>query len=277
MPPAKRRTDASRRLKERGRAAPESARNAEDYWTLSARPLHALGLLMPLILLYELGSVYYLTDFKHGTQQSVKAKSLLDSFFQQFGLVGMLLPGVALLLVLVIWHAMSRDKWSIKPVVVVGMAMEAALWALPLLVLGGIRASMQSRFPPAMAPLAAADLQSMSEGAKLTISVGAGIYEEFFFRLIGIALVHLLIHDVLRAPKLAAQIIAVAVTSIAFAAYHPQTNMFGASVNWLDTFFFTSAGVYFACVYLSRGFGIVVATHAIYDVIVLIFASNIGL
>lgn len=279
-----RRTDASRRLKARGTAkpAPPPAHGADDYWTLSSRPLHAFAFLLVPILLYELGSLLYLTDIRRGIQQSVKAKTWVDTFFQQFGihesgLFGMLLPGIACLAVLLAWHVLNRDRWQVRPVVLVGMLLEAALWTLPLLVLGGIKSSMASHASPtlaALAPVAAAgDLQTLSLPARATISIGAGIYEELVFRLAGLGILHFLLRDVLKSPNPLAIGLSIAATAAGFALYHPDSIVHG-SLHWLNFGFYFSAGVYFGAVFLSRGFGIVVATHAIYDIVVLVFMPS---
>jgi hypothetical protein len=39
--------------------------------------------------------------------------------------------------------------------------------------------------------------------------------------------------------------------------------------------FYLASGAYFSMVYILRGFGIVAATHAVYDVFVVLLASSI--
>ncbi|MGH7132998.1 MAG: lysostaphin resistance A-like protein [Phycisphaerales bacterium] len=278
-----RRTDASRRLKARGTVKHQPDLGArDDYWTLSARPLHAFAFLLVPILLYELGSLLYLTDIRRGIQQSVKAKTWVDTFFQQFGihesgLVGMLLPGIACLAVLLCWHILNKDRWQVRPMILLGMLFEAALWTLPLLVLGGIKSSMASHFPHAAAlaagPMAGADLQTLSLPARATISIGAGIYEELVFRLAGLGIVHFVLRDMLKTPEAFAKTFAVLATAIGFALYHPDS-LSGGSIHWLNFGFYVSAGIYFGALFLYRGFGIVVATHAIYDIVVLVFMPS---
>ena len=53
--------------------------------------------------------------------------------------------------------------------------------------------------------------------------------------------------------------------AIAFAGYHPLHDAQGALVAQRAVFYL-GAGVYFGVVYLKRGFGVVVATHALYDI-----------
>ena len=57
----------------------------------------------------------------------------------------------------------------------------------------------------------------------------------------------------------------VIVSAILFALYHDLPN--AGSLSALSLFFFTVAGMYLGIIYVTRGFGIVAATHAAYDVV----------
>jgi membrane protease YdiL (CAAX protease family) len=106
----------------------------------------------------------------------------------------------------------------------------------------------------------------------MVLSVGAGLYEELVFRLVMIAVVHMILVDLLKMPSLNGAVIAVLVSSLFFSVSHFQ----GAPWPW-DTsqfVFYSVAGLYFSLIYVFRGFGIVVATHAIYDILVTAILSG---
>lgn len=280
---------------QRGRSSElRRRRGAEDYWSLSARPLHSLVFLLPLVLLYELGALLYLTDPSAGVQQTIRAKKLLDVFFNTFSVAGLLVSGLAMLVVLLLMHVLSRDRWQVRPVVILGMLMEAALWALPLVVLGGIFQRAAAILAPAaelaqagsagcaglamgdgagLIPLAGsgvpAPMLSLPWQARLTIALGAGLYEEFLFRLVAIAMLHMAVKDLLQMGGMPARAVAILGSALAFAMYHDVAAP-GGGIQWNALLFFVAAGLYFGTIYLSRGFGIVVAAHAIYDVIALV-------
>lgn len=242
----------------------------ESYWTISMRPLHVLVFLLPLILAYELASVIYLTNPSKGTRESIKAERLFVEFFDLFGAAGAYMPGVALVIVLLVWHFISADKWRVRWGYIGGMAAESVAWTLPLVVLG----AAFTRFGGGVAAGLVeggngAGLGGQSWQAKLAISIGAGLYEEMLFRLVGIAAVHALFRDLLGAREVAARIVAVLGTSLAFAFYHEVWLQDGA-LDWLRVVFLTLSGCYLGVVYILRGFGIVVATHALYDVVALL-------
>lgn len=227
------------------------------------RPLHILVFLAPLIVLYEIGSALYLT--RPGVVETIGAKTILGAFFSSFGLATVYLPGITLVVVLLAWHFLVGDKWKVRANVLIGMALESAIWALPLLVLALIfghgRAAMQAE--------GVTSLASLSWQEKLTLSIGAGIYEELLFRLIMLVVLHFVFVDVLRLSHGVGNTIAAVISAVAFAIYHPIT-LSGGGVDLHLLGFYVGAGLYFAGLFLMRGFGIVVGAHAVYDVIALL-------
>ncbi|MBC7834791.1 MAG: CPBP family intramembrane metalloprotease [Phycisphaerales bacterium] len=278
----------------------------EGYIKLSSTPLHILCFLAPLILLYEVGSAMYLAGPRpgagggagaagdgggEGVHRTIEAHRLLSDFFEVFGLAGLFLPGIALVTVLIVWQVLLNQKWRVHLPVLVGMFVESAGWTLPLVVMGAIhlRAAAEM-WPGGGGSHLAGALSQMQNGgaagvgggaggeggletltwqARLTISIGAGLYEEMLFRLVGITLLHFIFADLLRTPKNVADIISVAGAALAFALYH-DTSLAGGGTNWPQFAFLLMAGGYLGTVYFIRGLGIVVATHALYDALVLV-------
>ena len=95
--------------------------------------------------------------------------------------------------------------------------------------------------------------------------MGAGIYEEFGFRLAGMSLVLFVCVDLLGLPKSHTAVVGVVLTSVAFSLYH---FLGSESFLWPVFFFRATAGVYLASLYIARGFGIAVGAHALYNIVV---------
>lgn len=238
----------------------------DTYAHVSRTPLHILCFLLPLILFYEAGSLLFLTSPDTNQVATVEANRLLDQAFDRFGVPGLHLPAVLIIVVLVVWHLLTRDPWRIRWNVLLGMAAESALWTFPLLVIAILLDPSDS------AALAqGTDVRSWNLGARITISIGAGLYEELLFRMIIIAVVHFALVDLLRIPDRIGAWSAVIVSALLFAWYHFHPGV-GFDLGWFA--FYCAAGAYFGVVYLLRGFGIVVATHAIYDLIVLVLLAG---
>ncbi|MDX9912894.1 MAG: CPBP family glutamic-type intramembrane protease [Phycisphaerales bacterium] len=258
------------------RSAPASeapARPSIDemsYAQRSRRPLHVLCLLLPLIVLYEIGSVLYLADPASGTMETIRAQRMLADFFELFGAVGLHLPAALIVTVLLVWHVLLRDPWTIKLPTLGAMAMESTAWSAPLLVLMALIAPHTDR--SAIEVLAGGELHQMPLLGRLTLAIGAGLYEELLFRMIGLALLDLVLVDLARLRAMPARIAGVVVVAVAFAAYHRLSGADG-SMEWRRAISLTLAGLFFGGLYLWRGFGIAAAAHAVYDMVVLSLSS----
>ena len=215
---------------------------------------------------YEIGLALFLRS-QDGVLTN-KAHETLLMFFDTFGLSargGLFLGGAAIIVVLLIWHVLTHDPWRLDRTTPALMAAESVAMTVPLLILGlviGGAAAMAGgvRPPPP-------DLASMNIWARLTVSIGAGLYEELLFRMMLIAVLHTLLVDVGKLPSLVGAGIAIVVSAAAFTWYHPLRDEAGVLL-WRRVGFYSLAGLYFGVVYVARGFGIVVATHAFYDILV---------
>lgn len=251
-----------------------------SYWDRTQWPLQSLYFLIPLLVAYELATIFYTTG--EGTRlPPIVAESLLGRFFEMFGVGGVYLPGVIVCVVLFCWHLARRDPWEPELTLYALMWVESIVLAVPLFVfmLVLFREPTAAPIPAAAVDYAAAIPLASPAGGEawwsgLVFSVGAGIYEELLFRLIAIAILHMILVDVLALPDAWGATGAVLLSAAAFALYHFEPIWsFG---RFVDSFsagrfaFYMVAGVYFAAIYVLRGFGIVAATHALYDVLVVV-------
>jgi len=235
-----------------------------SYWERSKQPLEILVLLVPLIVLYEIGLVRWLATAQ-GVQTNDAHRALVH-LFQSFGMDAtrlglpvLSLPAVAMVVVLLVLHALSRKPWTVNLPTVAGMVMEGVLAGLPLFVL--VRVIM------GIATLATTAEPVAWLGDRILISIGAGLYEEFIFRMVALLLLHSLLADLLRIKEPWSTWVAVVLAALAFAAYHPLRGATGA-IEWPVFASLFMAGLYFGALYVVRGFGIAVAAHASYDIIV---------
>ena len=223
------------------------------YWAGTHAPLNCLAFVGPLIGLYEVG-VAVTTD------TDLLARMHLQRVLRELGATAAHLPAALVIVVLLAWHVRRRAPWRIRGRVVVGMYFESVLVALPLL---GIGLLTQRLVLPAVAAAGAA--RGAGFWNQLLIGVGAGVYEEFVFRLAGLSLLGLVLVDVLELRRDLAALLAVAASAALFAWYHfPGVG----AVAWTDFVFFFLAGCYLAGVYLVRGFGVAVGAHISYNLII---------
>ncbi len=223
------------------------------YFARSERPLASLILLLPLLVLYEVGTRRFASDAFAGTEHRIIAFKLMQDFFHLFGASGRYLPALAIVGILLAWHIARNDTWRVKPATLAGMMAEGSFLGVPLLVMGilGLRY---------LSTGTTTDWRGM-----VVLSVGAGIYEELVFRLIAFTLLQLLLVDLFRLPKLTAGALTVLAASLLFSLYH---YLGSETFHWQVFVFRTFAGIYFGAVFLCRGFGITACSHASYDVLV---------
>lgn len=236
----------------------------------STRPLHVLAFLLPLIILYEVGTLVYLTH--PGVVDTIGARGMIRQFFSAFGPASFYLPGIMLTGVLVLWHLLVKDAWKVNPSTLLGMFFESALWVLPLIVFGQLLLGGQHAPAVGGDDPAARTWSDLNWQSRVTLAVGAGIYEELLFRLILVTGVHFLLVDLLRLTHGIGAVVAVVISAVAFAFYH-NSIFAGGQVNFWVLAFYIGAGLYFAGLFLWRGFGIVVGTHAVYDIVVLVLLA----
>ena len=137
------------------------------------------------------------------------------------------------------------------------MAMESLTLAIPLLALG-ISSARWNIHVPLWGP-------ATSWRDETILSLGAGIYEELVFRLILMTLLMLLLSDMLGLPKLWANLLMVSISAILFSLYHYLGH---ETFQWQSFAFRTIAGIYFAGLFLTRGFGITAGCHISYDIMI---------
>ena len=254
-------------MAERRRSIPSPVAD-DNYFVRSQQPLHSLMLLLPFILAYEVGTFRYAGAM--GGRQ-LAARTWVQQFLELFGAAGDYLPGLAVVVVLLAMHLSQRRKWRLRPGLYVAMACESLALALPLLLFGLLTGSGHAT--AAFAGPGGAEnrpvFDSLQQGVLL--SLGAGIYEELVFRLVLIAAVHFIIVDLLGMPPRRGAVAAILVSSCLFAMAHfNRSNPFTSPA----FAFYAIAGFYFAMIYLLRGFGIVAATHAFYDVMVVAWGMS---
>lgn len=222
----------------------------DRYSHQTQRPLHSLAFLAAPLIFYQLAALRYGHD--------VVAPDDLARLLAFFGATAWFLPPLLIAVVLLGQHVGHRYRWEIRPGVLAGMLAESVALVLPLYSMS----YLQSRF------LAAGVTSQPTSALSLVLhSLGAGIYEEFIFRLVLVSGVLLVFVDILGLRRDAMALVAVLVGGLLFSAYHLSgAELSGAEAfPWQDFFFRALAGWYLGGLYVWRGFGIAVGTHVIWN------------
>ena len=224
----------------------------ETYWSLSRTPLTSLMFTLPLVLAYE-GGVLWLGRGSPRNGADVWLRQLLDGL----GFGSYFLLPVLMVLGLLAWHHIEHDRWRFSPVVLAGMVVECLLWA-------GVLVGL-ARLQHQLWPLGIVDgLTGIF--ARFIGYCGAGLYEEVLFRLI---LLPVVIWVLARAGFSAtpACLWSVLLTSLLFSAAH-YIGPLGDAFELYSFAFRALAGIFFATLFVVRGFGIAAGAHTAYDMLV---------
>jgi len=204
------------------------------------------------VLAYE-GGVLLLGRGSPRNGADVWLRQLLDSlgFGEYF-----LLP-VLTVVGLLAWHHVAHDRWRCSVGVLVGMTLESLFWAG---ILVGLARLQEGLWPLAAGPLADGPLQ------RLVGYCGAGLYEEVLFRLL---LLPALVWAAARLgmSEVSAAVVGLVASSVLFSLAH-YVGPLGDHFDWYGFTFRTVAGLFFAALFLIRGFGIAAGAHATYDLFV---------
>jgi hypothetical protein len=226
------------------------------YLASSARPLTGLIFLLPLIVVYEIGTHWYAIDPVSHFERRIVAFNWIQIFFTKFGASGKYMPAAAVVSILLGCHVAHRDSWSARLGVLAGMALECVMYAIPLVGLG---------FALEHCLLMYSHQGNWREW--LVLSIGAGIYEELIFRLGMFSLLSFMLIDLLKVPRGRALPVIVVVSAVTFSAYH----YYGyETFDWPSFIFRSLAGIYFGIIFLWRGFGLTAGSHIAYDVTIVL-------
>lgn len=229
------------------------------YLSATRHPWASLLFLLPLLAAYEGGVLWFGGD---RTFVAAQADAWVRGVLEIYGVAEIYAAPLVLVAVLLLW---SLWRWSDRPQDPIstcfGMAFESAAFAVllwqfsrnfgPIIDHLGVRLEVGLRSPPA---------------AQVLTFVGAGIYEEVLFRL-GLFTAVAVILRMAGLPGWFAVLTAAVASALAFAAAH-HVGRFGEPMQPYVFLFRVLAGVYFAVLYSSRGFGVAVGAHAGYDVLV---------
>ena len=237
-------------------------KSKSDYWHQSRLPWPSLVFLMPMLVAYEAGVL--LVGGRNSEQIRSGADIWLRVGLEAIGLGVSWLPPLLVVVGLLIWQWIERHPWHVSWETLAGMFAESVVFAFILLLVG----QLQSRvFPWSTMQVAAA----MSPAAMETLAravgfVGAGIYEEVLFRLVLLPPTMSLLKQPVFLRHWATPL-AVLITSLLFSAAH-HAGPGGEPFDLYRFSFRTLAGGIFAALFVQRGFGITVASHALYDLLV---------
>ena len=229
-----------------------------SYFLQTRSSFYSFLFTIPLFFIYEVGILFLSKDDILVVRNG--ADFLMRSILESFGIFGLYGLGAIFLIGFIITYIYffnDKSNKSIRADYLFIMIFESVCWALILYFL------LSKFMLVLMNPIGKTITQ------QVTLAVGAGIYEEFLFRVMLISGLTGIIGFVFlwreKVRKAAALIIAAGI----FSAFHfmgDYGDYFSMELFLLRFF----AGIVLGILYIARGFGITAYAHSIYDLIVLI-------
>ena len=229
-----------------------------SYFSTSRSYFYSFLFTIPLFFVYEI-SIFFLSKddiivVRNG------ADFLMRNILESFDIYGLYALGFVFFFgfaLSFIFFIKADKKKELKSNFLFFMFIESVLWSFILYL-------MLSKFMLVlMNPMGKMILQ------QVTLAIGAGIYEEFLFRVLLIAGLTRLLGFIFLWKQLSRKIVALIISGGIFSAFHfmgEYGDFFSMELFLLRSF----AGIILGVLYLFRGFGITAYTHSIYDLIVLI-------
>ncbi len=236
------------------------------YHTLTKGLLYSFLAALPLFIIYEV--LILLT----APTTEVMVRISVDVWFKQllhmFGLDAL---NISLLLVLIagvfILIRKRRELNELRLSYFGIMLVESLLLAILVAL---ISSTLTQWILPGMAEQSTGLVVQLSYVQEFALSLGAGLYEELFFRVLLVSFFIWIFSKWFGAKSWASYTSAILLSAVLFSAVHYTGNM-GDPFTMSSFLFRFLFGVILNGIYVWRGFGVAAWTHALYDVIVITF------
>lgn len=227
------------------------ASNIKGYFKETRRPVYSAALILPFLVIYHAGTLILKTTYING------ADALIIRILSALSVHSMFGSALVLAACFTVWQLRTRASWKIKWSMLLLCFLESVCFALLLFFVFGWLTTH----------LSLAIAESRRGIANLVLYCGAGIYEELVFRAFFLWILIAIFSRVFIKRKVGAIAAAAILGSLLFSAFH----YIGPTG---DDFSFGSfaqraiGGLYFSIIFVTRGFGVTAASHAIYDILV---------
>jgi hypothetical protein len=232
----------------------------QAYLEESKAPIASLLFTLPLFLLYHSG--IYAIQKMEDIPWVNGADRIIASVLTRMGVSGSWISLCFVGTVMLIWQHASLKPWRIHARTFVLMFMESILFSIPPFLLGKFVHHLLSTGAGQTLPL----------HINLVLALGAGVYEEFFFRMLLMGMLLFLLGTIFRLEGTVLYASAIVLQALLFALFHHlpgsiEPIQFANPAFWKAFAFRMIAGIYFAYIYQERGFGVAAGSHSAYDVV----------
>ena len=226
----------------------------KSYFHRSKSLANSFLFILPLLVLYEVGIAMSGSHIKNTADVIVKTPLMF------FGKNGSLIFNS---LVIVFFFAAMfyiEKEHRLSILIFIPMFLESIMYAV-FLGYGVSFVVYKVLFPSTLASPISRDVWM-----GIILSVGAGVYEEIVFRLLLLSALYFLFANLLKVSKPISVVFSIIMGTLIFTSIH-YVGTLGDSFTYTNFTFRLLAGIILSIIFMFRGLGVAVYTHAIYDVL----------
>ncbi len=248
-------------------ALASAVKGRSSYFNVSRSHRYSILFAMPLLLGYEALAALLAKPGKGELRNGADA-ILRSAFSAVAGVHGttIFMAAIILLGVGLVVRDLRASKDKLRTSVFVGMLAESVALAGAF---GFVIGITTAKLLGSLHALSLGPLAQTSWTTRLMLSLGAGLYEELFFRVLLVTALAAGARIVLGLGPRGSGIIAALVGAFIFSAFH-YIGPYGDALQLQSFVFRMLSGLAFSALYLTRGFGIAAWTHALYDAFLLL-------
>ena len=226
-----------------------------DYLTRSRNLPKSFLFILPLLVFYEIGILLYGAETKNSADVIVKKP------FELFGDSATLVFNSLIIIISFcsIFYIERKNRLSCR--IFIPMLFESAVYGFSL---GYVVLFFVHGYLPF--DISNPYVQSFIKG--IIISFGAGIYEEILFRMLLLSIIYFIIVKALKINPAIGSLGSILICASIFSIMH-YIGPSGDSFSIHSFSFRLVAGIILSAIFIFRGLGIAVYTHAIYDILVI--------
>jgi len=243
-----------------------AVKGRNSYFAISRSHRYSILFALPLLLGYEALAALLAQPGKGELRNGADA-ILRGAFTAVAGVHGtaIFMAAIILLGVGLVVRDLRSSKDKLRGGIFAGMLAESVALAGAF---GFVISITTAKLLGSLQSLAISPLADTSWTTRLMLSLGAGLYEELFFRVLLVTAIAAGARIVLGLGPRGSAIVAALLGAFIFSAFH-YIGPYGDPLQLQSFVFRMLAGLAFSALYLVRGFGITAWTHALYDVFVL--------
>jgi len=226
-----------------------------DYLTRSRNLSKSFLFILPLLVFYEIGIVLY------GSATKNTADIIVKKPFEIFGNNATLAFNSLIIIISFFSIFYIEKKNRLNCGIFIPMFLESAAY-------GFFLGYVTLFFAHGYLPFDITNLYVQGFIKGIIISLGAGIYEEILFRMLLLSILYFIIVKALRTNPIIGSLSSILICAFIFSIMH-YIGPTGDSYSISSFSFRLVAGIVLSAIFVFRGLGIAVYTHAIYDILVI--------